>query len=321
MNLILRAKALSLDLELKVKHVRDSAYWGMPEGTPITPGMKPKGSKRPKITGKIPKQHPPFPPNSDGDPHYHRYKRMYDQRTSVPPRDSGDYEGMTAQEMWDDWAADRAKYTAENRNSSTRRKALAVENYTGDGYQYMNGLARYDDVAIADLSSQETMDLLQEIEDMEAVMRPVGKNIVVHRTTTAPIFDQLQPGMQFRDTGFVSTTVLEGYLDEVREDLYSADPYLTQMEIRVPADTEAVYATAFQPKRNRDSDIGEAELVLQRGTEFKVVERNGQNLILEVVVPGTEGATPFDDKLDVYAHEMHKLKVEEENEGDDYDDF
>lgn len=33
------------DMELKIRLVRDSAYWGMPLGTPIRPGMKPQGPK------------------------------------------------------------------------------------------------------------------------------------------------------------------------------------------------------------------------------------------------------------------------------------
>lgn len=33
------------DMELKLRLVRDSAYWGLPLGTPIRPGMKPQGPK------------------------------------------------------------------------------------------------------------------------------------------------------------------------------------------------------------------------------------------------------------------------------------
>ena len=55
-------------METKVKHVRDAAYWGMPVGTPIEPGMKPvrtprirpkrvssssSGDKTPQTTGTI----------------------------------------------------------------------------------------------------------------------------------------------------------------------------------------------------------------------------------------------------------------------------
>ena len=34
-----------MDAEFKTRHVRDVAYWGMPYGTPIEPGMKPAGPK------------------------------------------------------------------------------------------------------------------------------------------------------------------------------------------------------------------------------------------------------------------------------------
>lgn len=39
-------------LESKVGHVRDAAYWGMPVGTPITPGMKPHGKPSTRTTAK-----------------------------------------------------------------------------------------------------------------------------------------------------------------------------------------------------------------------------------------------------------------------------
>lgn len=37
------------DMEIKVRLVRDSAYWGLPLGTPIRPGMKPQGPKARRI--------------------------------------------------------------------------------------------------------------------------------------------------------------------------------------------------------------------------------------------------------------------------------
>lgn len=48
------------DMETKVRKVKDSAYWGKPVGTPITPGMKPEGPKSPigrarAAAGKKPK--------------------------------------------------------------------------------------------------------------------------------------------------------------------------------------------------------------------------------------------------------------------------
>lgn len=40
-------KGTRLDSETKVRYVRDSAYWGVPTGTPIAPGMKPTGPASP----------------------------------------------------------------------------------------------------------------------------------------------------------------------------------------------------------------------------------------------------------------------------------
>lgn len=36
-----------IDMETKMRKVKDSSYWGRPVGTPITPGMKPEGPKSP----------------------------------------------------------------------------------------------------------------------------------------------------------------------------------------------------------------------------------------------------------------------------------
>ena len=41
------AKTYIVDAETKVRYVRDSAYWGVPVMTPITPGMKPQGPTSP----------------------------------------------------------------------------------------------------------------------------------------------------------------------------------------------------------------------------------------------------------------------------------
>lgn len=41
--------AISLGMDAKQRHVRDSEYWGMPPGTPITPGMKPIKAPKPSL--------------------------------------------------------------------------------------------------------------------------------------------------------------------------------------------------------------------------------------------------------------------------------
>lgn len=44
--------------ESKVRHVRDAAFWGMPVGTPIEPGMKPQGDapkpSAPTVCSRLP---------------------------------------------------------------------------------------------------------------------------------------------------------------------------------------------------------------------------------------------------------------------------
>lgn len=333
--------------EQKAGHVRDTEYWQMPYGTPIVSGMKPGGKINPPSKPKKPtkvqkpkapkhsaagsraaalddtfeavetqktpvvaKVHPPYPEGADPS-----YRKVYEGRTRIPPRNQGDYQGMTAQEMWDDWADDRKRFV-DTSNRADKKTAKAVVDYTGSEYEYMNGLGRGDDVAIADLSSSEVKETRQQIKDMDRAMRPVGKNIMSYRTSTAPVFQELGVGSQFRDGGYTSTTVLEGYLDEVENDLYGNKAGLTYMQIRVPASQKATYVTAFQPRRDRNADIGEAELVLARGTEFRVVEKQGNTLILEIVPPGSDESTPWDDPLDDYTQTMYEQKLAEEEDED-----
>ncbi|WAA19814.1 VIP2-like ADP-ribosyltransferase toxin [Gordonia phage Kabocha] len=330
MSFMSRLTSIEADLESKAGHVRDVEYWGKPYGTPIAPGMKPEPmevatpKKRTRVatpdapTHEGAKLHPPYPDDAD-----QKYRETYEKRTSIPPRDSGKYKGVTAQEMWDNWLPDRERFRKpypeegdDKRSRPDKKTSQAVVDYTGSEYEYMNGLLRMDDVAVADLSSDEVKQSAQAIKDMDRAMRPIGEDIVVHRSTSSEFFKDLAIGSQFRDRGYSSTTVLEGYLDEVREDLYGGRDQTT-LEIRVPADTKALYAPSFQRYRNRDADIGEGELVLERGTEFRVVEHHGNKLVLEVVLPGSAGATEHEDLLDSYAQALMKLKREEEGEWDD----
>lgn len=329
MRVTLLVAATYFETKAGVRHVRDPEFWGMPFGTPITPGMKPRGMKKPKgnppVTlartpkAKKVKAHPPYPADAN-----QRYADTYAKRTSRPPRNSGKYEGMTAQEMWDDWTPERASYSPpprgvkDTRGKREKKIGNAFEAYAGDQYTYVNGMLRLDEVATADLSSDEIRETANDINWMDGGVREIGKDVVVHRTTTAPVFGDLHPGAQFRDRGFVSTTVLEGYLDEVREELYAQNAEMTTMEIRVPAKTKGMYLSSIQSNRNRDADIGEGELLLERGTEFKVVERNGTHLILEVVLPGSPDATEYEDILDRYADALIEQKRAEE--ADEYGD-
>lgn len=333
MSFMDRLTSIDADLESKVGHVRDVDYWGKPYGTPIAPGMKPEPmevsvpKKRTRVaTPAEPEQreariHPAYP--DDADP---KYRETYEKRTSIPPRDSGDYKGKTAQEMWDLWQPDRDRFRKpypeegdDNRTRADKKTAQAVLDYTGSEYAYMNGLLRMNEVETADLSSAEVKQSAQMIKDMDRAMRPVGEDIVVHRSTSSEFFANLNPGSQFRDRGYSSTTVLEGYLDEVREDLYGGRDQTT-LEIRVPADAKALYAPSFQRYRNRDADIGEGELVLARGTEFRVVENQGNKLILEVVLPGSDNATDYEDLLGSYSKALMAMKKEEED-AEDLDDW
>ena len=341
--------------ETKAKHVRDADYWGMPVGTLITPGMKPKRS-RPGIPtpvespkpqkAKSPKSsvgrraeaadaslvsqsrtehqpksrlHPPFVAPEGITPNRAEiYRKRYESRTSIPPRNVGKYEGLTSAEMLDAWSPDTDRFYLKRgekgNNKADAATFHAVISYTEDGYAEMNGLLRQDNMATAHFSPDEIRDTEKAIKSMDRAMRPVGRPLLVHRTTSAPIFANLQTGDQFRDNGYTSTTILEGYLSEVDADLYN-DSAETRLEILVPPEAHGSYVTAFQDRKG-ESDVGEGELVLARGTEYRVVGRDGNNLTLEVVPPGSAGSTEYRDNLKYLAQVRYEELLAEE-EGTD----
>ena len=360
-SLELEEKTWYIDPETKVKHVRDAEYWGMPVGTPITPGMKPQKLKPvdalPTTTPKKPKTpkssaarrasstddslvahsntrhqpksrvHPPFvQPEGLDEYRTNQIRKTYETRTRIPPRNIDRYEGLTSAEMHEDWAEESKRYRLpkwtssdnsepDKRTPTEKKIGAAVVSYTGDNYSYMNGLLRGDDVAVADLSSDEVLDLEKEIKYMDKAMRPVGRPLLVHRTTSAPVFQNLEPGDQFRDNGYVSTTIFEGYLSEVEEELYYGESDV-QLSILVPPEAEGAFVTAFQDRKG-EFDIGEGEVVLARGTEFRVVSREGNNLVIEVAPPGTNGSTDYTDNLRLLAQSKYEQMLAEE-EGEDW---
>lgn len=51
------------EIKSGIRYVRDAEYWGVPEWTPITPGMKPKGKKAPNVPKVAAKKRTPAKPS------------------------------------------------------------------------------------------------------------------------------------------------------------------------------------------------------------------------------------------------------------------
>lgn len=212
-------------------------------------------------------------------------RHRYESR-NVVPTNSGEYEGMMHSEMLELYReVGKKEYNRKVGKGVKRKIGEAVVAYTGTDYEDINAVLRGRDLSHLDEDDIAEVEKQVKLLDKAMDIKPAPVDMVVHRLTDS--VPKLPPGTQFRDNGFVSTTISHGYLADVQEELYGhADKgSMLHMEIRVPKGTPSTYATAFQ---NRDdSDIAEGEMILKRGLEFRVVEIDESGpipkMILEVV--------------------------------------
>lgn len=95
----------------------------------------------------------------------------------------------------------------------------------------------------------------------------VPENLVVYREMGSGIIDDLKPGDMFQDKGFVSTTI--------KSTLNWGGG--TKLEVRVPKGTKGIYVAPISEFKS------EKELLLNRGTKFRIVEKTPDVTIVEVV--------------------------------------
>lgn len=97
----------------------------------------------------------------------------------------------------------------------------------------------------------------------------VPKNIEVYRSLRTTVVQDLKPGDVFQDKGFISTTIGKGAVKPVDTE--------SRMTIRVPKGTKGIYVQEIS------EFPGEMEMLLNRGTKFKILEVKDREILAEVI--------------------------------------
>lgn len=159
----------------------------------------------------------------------------------------------------------------------------AYDNYTDGRYRHMNELLRSGKPYYSEIYKEE--DARRDIQYIDNLMKAhtVPESIVVYRGAVMPstAFKQCNPGDEFEDKGFVSTSLAKYTADAFCTEeaaAYRRDSYRVSMTIRVPKGSHALGCVG----------MGESELTLPRGSKFRVldvsVDYNGvRNMELELI--------------------------------------
>jgi len=147
----------------------------------------------------------------------------------------------------------------------TDQQRWAIGNYQGSGFRQMNRFLR-DGTAVEDLTPQLRSWLVRDVDEMTSALEKSSLKTELTAFRHGDLPEGLKVGDTFVDRGFVSTSVRATGYDH--------------MEIRIPA--------GFHAAANPASFLGDnlGEVIIQRGSTFKVVAYDGQKTILEVVPKG-----------------------------------
>jgi hypothetical protein len=141
----------------------------------------------------------------------------------------------------------------------------------GFGYGWINDSLRHPETELYDPEAVKTA------EHMIRASMPLSDNMVVYRSfgkgDTAKRVATMQPGDEFTDAGFSSTSMLSSYWDE---------PHTTK--ILVPKGTRAAYLSGYSDRESlSEYPDDETELLLMPGQTFRMVGTEGGLTVLEVV--------------------------------------
>lgn len=139
----------------------------------------------------------------------------------------------------------------------------ALQRYTGSSYKYINRGLRKGEVSSLSASDVSTINGLDKAFENA---KGLSKDEVVSRGVNANMESLLTPGTIFQDKGFVSTTIREG----------SSFGLLT-MKIIAPKGTKGIYVEGLS------LHAGEKELLLNRNSKFKILQKVGSTIYAEVV--------------------------------------
>lgn len=129
-----------------------------------------------------------------------------------------------------------------------------LRDYTSSYHLIVNGYLRGNE----NYSEEAAKDIAQKVRNIDDVFDqtpPLDKPIRVYRGVSPSVINKLHPGDEFRDDGFVSTSIGSD----------SAFPG-AEVEIRLPAGTRALYLDTIS------MHTGEQELLIDRSYKYKVLE-------------------------------------------------
>lgn len=159
------------------------------------------------------------------------------------------------------------KSSDECYNKLTSDEKEALQYYCEDGYSEVN-----DYLNDKFEGYESTQDFVKQIDNIVSKYE-LKEDVVTFRKTGKQFYDNYKVGDVFQEKMFYSTSLKKNIADNVSE--YHSDPITA--EIRVPKGTKSIYIG------DNNKYEFEAELLLNRGLSYKVIEKSGDNLILEVV--------------------------------------
>jgi SPP1 gp7 family putative phage head morphogenesis protein len=153
----------------------------------------------------------------------------------------------------------------------TANQKQALKMYSASGFESMNRI-QYDAAYAKSLSSEKLSEIKKRNKDARAAIDKgmVKSDVVVFRYENADITASWKPGEIHKREGFFSTSLRKAKAFETGDSV--------GLEIQVPAGTKAAYIGHQSIPGN------ERELLLQTGSSFKVIERKGKRLVLELVL-------------------------------------
>ena len=171
-------------------------------------------------------------------------------------------------------------------NAPTDEELDAIVAYTGKGYDEINSILRGQGRSGDSPFSEEEIDAsIENLTNLIDRNPPLGTNALVYRGVNNYAgfrWDSLEVGDEIVDKGFIS----------VSPNAPTAGGFgSVQLEIEVLEDTKAIDVS----RTVEDTKVGvsEQELILQRGTKFKVVAKTEKGLRLQVIgVEDGEAAEP-----------------------------
>ena len=150
---------------------------------------------------------------------------------------------------------------------------MTISRYTQSGYERSNGYLR----GKAELSEYDLKEVKDDIPRLDAVLNRsiVPEDVVVYRGAklSKSTLKQFEPGSTFTDAGFISSTLTPTVAEKF------AGEKGVIMEIGIPKGSHGLYIGV----RGLTAFPTESEFLLPRSSTFKVVERSGNRIRVQLV--------------------------------------